>query len=353
MTSRPWMRAALAAVAALWLVACEADGAPSVTTSPVGNVPSMLEPQGPAAADIAGLWWLLFWASLVVLALVLGLMGWGLWRRREPRELPTSMRGRPERDLPGGERTWVVGGGIVLPTGVLIGVLAATLSVMRSTANVEPSPDIVIEVVGHQWWWEVRYPGQDFITANEIRIPVGQPVELRMTGNDVIHSLWIPELNGKMDLIPGRTTSLILQADQAGEYLAQCAEFCGTQHAKMRLVVVAETSEAFAQWVTQQQADVAEPADEELRRGQQVFLGAACVYCHTVRGTNASGRVGPDLTHLASRRTLAAGILPNNRGHLAGWILDPQALKPGNLMPPTALSGDDLADLLLYLESLK
>lgn len=354
MTHLHWRLAALGGAASLLLGACGAAEQPALTTSPVDNVPSMLSPQSPAASEIAGLWWLLFWVSMAVVALVFGLLGWALWRRRRvTADTSTAMRARPEQTLPGGEQTWVVGGGIVMPTGILVGVLAATLTVMQSTAQASPSPDVVIEVVGHQWWWEVRYPNQAFVTANEIRIPVGEPIELRMTGGDVIHSLWIPELNGKMDLIPGRTTSLVLQADQAGEYLAQCAEFCGTQHARMRLVVVAETPEAFDGWVRNQQAEVAQPIGEEQRRGQQVFLGAACVYCHTVRGTNAAGQVGPDLTHLASRRTLAAGVLPNNRGHLAGWILDPQALKPGNLMPPTALSGEDLNDLLIYLESLK
>ncbi len=354
MFHKRWRLAAVGSLASMLLGACGVAEVPPITTSPVRNVPSMLEAQGPAANEIAGLWWLLFWVSVAVVALVFGLLAWGLWRRRaDVGSRPTTMRGQPEQALPGGERTWVVGGGIVMPAGILIGVLAATLSVMRSTAATVPSSDVVIEIVGHQWWWEVRYPIHNFTTANEIRIPVGVPVELRMTGADVIHSLWIPELHGKMDLIPGRTTSLVIQADQAGEFLAQCTEFCGTQHAKMRLVVVAESPEAFAIWIRGQQAEVAAPTDENQRRGQQIFLGAACVYCHTVRGTNATGQVGPDLTHLASRRTIAAGFLPNNRGHLAGWILDPQALKPGNLMPPTALSGEDLNDLLIYLESLK
>lgn len=337
------------------LAACVTAADAPLTTSPVSEVPSILNPAGPAASDIAGLWWLLFWASVAVLALVFGLLGWALWRRRaRPTDEPGRfVRGLPERALPGGERTWVIGGGIVFPTGVLVGVLAATLVTMRSVADVVPSSDVVIEIIGHRWWWEVRYPNQGFVTANEIRIPVGQPIELRLSSADVIHSLWIPALHGKMDLIPGRTTSLVLQADEAGDYLGQCAEFCGTQHARMHLIVVAESAENFEAWLGDQQADSAEPVSDEERRGQQVFLGAACVYCHTVRGTNAAGHVGPDLTHLASRRTLGAGIMPNNRGHLAGWILDPQALKPGNLMPATPLTGEDLNSLLTYLETLK
>jgi cytochrome c oxidase subunit 2 len=174
-----------------------------------------------------------------------------------------------------------------------------------------------------------------------------------LTSDDVIHSFWVPELNGKLDLNPEQTNALVIQADAPGEYRGQCAEFCGIQHAKMALLVVAEPPDAYAAWVTQQQQDAPAPLDEQTEFGQQVFLGSACVYCHTVRGTNASGVLGPDLTHLASRRTLAAATTPNTRGHLAGWIVDPQGIKPGNKMPPTDLAADELQALLVYLESLQ
>jgi cytochrome c oxidase subunit II len=217
----------------------------------------------------------------------------------------------------------------------------------------DPAGEVVIEVIGHQWWWEVRYPHEGIVTANEIHIPAGQPVTLRLTSDDVIHSFWVPELHGKLDLNPQQTNTLILQADQPGAYRGQCAEFCGIQHAKMALLVVAQEPAAYAEWVSAQQLVPPPPNTELTEFGQQVFLGSACVYCHTVRGTNATGVLGPDLTHLASRRTLAAATVPNTRGYLAGWIVDPHGLKPGNKMPPTDMSAEELQALLAYLESLR
>jgi cytochrome c oxidase subunit 2 len=168
-----------------------------------------------------------------------------------------------------------------------------------------------------------------------------------------VHNFWVPELQGKFDLIPGRTQATWLQADEPGVFQGMCAEYCGMQHAKMRFVVVALPPDEYAAWAERQRQPAPAPADELALRGQQLFLGSACVYCHAVAGTNATSRFGPDLTHLASRRTLAAGVLENNRGNLAGWILNPQTLKPGNKMPPTALDGEELQALLAYLESLE
>lgn len=174
-----------------------------------------------------------------------------------------------------------------------------------------------------------------------------------MSSGDVIHSIWIPELHGKIDMIPGRSNSLVIIADQPGEYRGQCAEFCGTQHAKMHFIVVAEPEDRFAAWLERQAQPANEPSNALQLQGREIFLGSGCVYCHTVAGTNANSNFGPDLTHLASRRTLAAGILENNRGNLSGWILNPQVIKPGNKMPPHALSGAELNALLAYLESLE
>jgi cytochrome c oxidase subunit 2 len=238
-----------------------------------------------------------------------------------------------------------------MPVVVLVGVYALSLGTMRAIRG-QGSDEVVIDVIGHQFWWEVRYPNQEIVTANEIHIPVGEPVALRLTSADVIHSFWVPELHGKLDLTPGLTTHLLLQADQPGEYRGQCAEFCGVQHARMGLLVIAGTRADFDAWVARQQLPAAPPTDEVAIAGQQVLLGSSCVYCHTVAGTNATGTLGPDLTHLASRRTLAAATVPNTRGHLAGWIIDPQAIKPGNKMPPTNLSAEELLALLAYLETL-
>jgi cytochrome c oxidase subunit 2 len=178
-------------------------------------------------------------------------------------------------------------------------------------------------------------------------------VVVTLRSNDVIHSLWIPNLQGKKDLIPGRTATLRLRADRAGTYRGQCAEFCGLEHALMALLVEAEPNDRFEAWAARQRQPAAEPLDALARRGQEVFLGKSCVMCHTVTGTTANGRLGPDLTHLASRRTIASGMFPNNRGHLAGWIADPQSLKPGVNMPANSLPPDDLQALLAYLETLK
>jgi len=216
---------------------------------------------------------------------------------------------------------------------------------------------LTIEVTGKQWWWDVTYadtsPSGRFTTANEIHIPVGQPVLFVLGARDVIHSFWVPNLAGKKDLIPGYTQSMWLQADTAGDYRAQCAEFCGVQHAKMALHVIAESPADYRRWVEAQRAPGRTPTDSVTERGREVFVTGPCAMCHAVTGTSASARNGPDLTHLASRRTIAAGTLPNTRGALAGWIVDPQQVKPGAHMPPNQLSPPDLDALLTYLQSLK
>jgi cytochrome c oxidase subunit 2 len=236
-------------------------------------------------------------------------------------------------------------------------LLAADVFTSRALARLPLKDAVNIELIGHQWWWEARYhdedPSREFTTANELHIPVGRPVVVTLRSNDVIHSLWIPNLQGKKDLIPGRTATLRLRADRAGTYRGQCAEFCGLEHALMALLVEAEPGERYEAWAAQQRRPAAAPADALARRGQEVFLGKSCVMCHTVTGTTANARLGPDLTHLASRRTIASGMFPNNRGHLAGWILDPQSLKPGVNMPANSLPPDDLQALLAYLETLK
>jgi cytochrome c oxidase subunit 2 len=319
----------------------------------------VIAPAGPAAARIATLWWILLVVGGLIWLGVVALLGVGLWRRRRAGEdagaedppPPVLRSGDEHGGLPGRPLNWVVGGGVAMPVVVLIGVYALTLGTMRAIPN-RGSDEVVIDVIGHQFWWEVRYPNQAIVTANEIHIPAGEPVTLRLTSADVIHSFWVPELHGKLDLNPGLTNHLMLQADQPGEYRGQCAEFCGVQHAGMALLVIADTRADFDAWVAQQQQPALPPTDEIAIQGQQVLLGSSCVYCHTVAGTNATGTLGPDLTHLASRRTLAAATVANTRGHLAGWIIDPQAIKPGNKMPPTNLSATELLALLAYLETL-
>ncbi len=304
---------------------------------------SALLPAGPQAARIAALWPPFFWGSVVIWLLVMGALLYGAFRRR---------RAAP------GERAMArsVGAASAGTIVMLFALLALDLAVGRAL-TLPPEPAAVIEVTGRQWWWEVEYadsvPSRRVTTANEIHVPVGRPVLIRLSSSDVIHSLWVPSLAGKKDLIPGHRTSLWLQADTPGVYRGQCAEFCGVQHAKMALLVIAEPPERYRTWLARQREPAAPPADSLARRGLAVFLGSSCVLCHAIAGTPAASRMGPDLTHLASRRTLAAGSLPNRRGALAGWIADPQRIKPGSRMPPNPLGPGDLRALLAYLEGLR
>jgi cytochrome c oxidase subunit II len=254
---------------------------------------------------------------------------------------------------------WILIGGVLMPSVVLAIVFGFTIRSSALTANDVSSSTLTIEVIGRRWWWEVNYPEQAVITANEIHIPVGIPVEMLLRSGDVIHSFWVPQLHGKMDLIPGRDNRLILQADEPGIYRGECAEYCGLQHAKMQFMVIAQDPQDFEQWTIDQSQATSSPTDESIRYGQEVFISAGCVYCHTIRGLDAGDvdrsttDLGPDLTHLASRTTIAAGILDNNRGNLSGWIADPHGIKPGVLMPATPLSGEELQALLTYLQTLR
>jgi cytochrome c oxidase subunit II len=305
---------------------------------------SSLNPAGPRAAEIAKLWWLMFAAGLAVYLLVLGVLLFALFRRRRD--------GRDAENERSANR-WIIAGGIILPAVVLIAVYLYTIRTLDVLAAPSQESAYTIEVVGHQWWWEVRYPDEGIITANEIHVPVGQPVLIRLSSIDVIHSLWIPQLMDKLDLIPGKTNTIWMTADKRGTYLGECAEYCGTQHGQMRLVVVADEEDEYRQWMENERQPAVAPTTDKERAGQQVFLGAACVYCHRIQGTNATGNVGPDLTHLASRSTLGAGIMPNVKGNLAGWIVNSQTMKPGNRMPPMYLESADLDALLAYLGSLR
>ena len=216
---------------------------------------------------------------------------------------------------------------------------------------------LTIDVSGHQWWWEVQYdnasdPYRTVTTANEIHVPVGTPIRIHGTSVDVIHSFWAPNVQGKRDLLPGYNTDIVMRVDQPGRWRGQCAEFCGMQHAHMSFYMVAESQKDFSDWLNAQAQSSVPPINAQTARGQQVFL-PRCVLCHSIRGTIAGSRVGPDLTHLASRSTIAAGMLPNTIGNLGGWILNPQAIKPGSRMPPNQISGPELQDLLAYLETLR
>lgn len=310
------------------------------------NTPSTFNPQGPAAGSISALWWLLFGLAAFVYLLVMGIMLYAFFRSRQDSKRNAWFY-RNGRYL-------ILGGGVIFPTIILIIIYGFTLNTLSALNAPETADSLTIEVVGHQWWWEVNYPQQGVTTANEIHIPAGQPITLQLTSNDVIHSFWVPELHGKLDLIPGRTNSFWLQADEPGEYWGLCAELCGIQHAKMQLVVVARPPAELADWLTEQAQPAAVPDEASAQRGFEVFMQANCHECHVIRGTEADGELGPDLTHFADRRTLGAGTARNARGNLAGWIVNPHGLKPGNLMPAAAnISGEDLQALLVYLETLQ
>lgn len=324
-----------------------------------GQEPGAFAPRGSAASEIA---WL-FWTMVVLGTAVFAGVIWLVWRAARATRAGDTVPG-PEGDTaPDAEAAaegarrrstrLVIGGGVVLPVVVLVPLTVMMLIVGERISPFTGDDAMEIEIVGHQFWWEIRYPETGAVTANEIRIPTNTTVRLRMESADVIHSVWAPQLGGKIDMIPGQTTYLDIDADEAGEYLGQCAEFCGLQHARMRFLVIAMDGDEFDEWLAAESAPAAEPTTDAAGRGAVVFDEVGCASCHTIRGTDAAGDLGPDLTHLAGRRTLGAATLPNERGHLAGWITDPQATKPGNLMPPTPLDADELLDLLAYLEGLE
>jgi len=311
---------------------------------------SVLNPSSPQTRLIDRLWDAMYLVSAAVFVLVVLALLMSAFRRRGS-EAPETDPGR-ERSL-----TTAVSVATALTVLILFGFLVYDVAVGRQLTRGFGKEALQVRVVGHQWWWELQYRDSVahnwFTTANELHIPVGRPVVLELLSTDVIHSFWPPAISQKRDLIPGKDNSLWLQADTPGVYRGQCAEYCGQQHAKMGFLVIAQRPDSFASWLAGQRDTALTPTTELARRGQEVFLASSCVMCHAIAGTPAGSRVGPDLTHLASRRTIAAGTLPNSRGNLAGWIIDPQKIKPGTRMPPNQLKPADLQALLEYLETLK
>jgi len=310
---------------------------------------STFAPAGPAARQLLGLSWTLFVTLGLVYAVVLALLAAAVARSRRGRHAPT----------PASERRVVAAvlvGGAVVPALVGAALAATTLRGMAALSPGRTADELAVDVIGHRWWWEIRYPdadpARDVTTANELHVPAGRRVRLRLTSRDVIHSFWVPALHGKMDLIPGRTTEIAFEADRPGAHRGQCAEYCGVQHAHMAFWVVVDSPADFDAWLARERRPAEEPLDEQARRGRAVFVAQSCAGCHSVRGTTI-GAGGPDLTHVASRRTLAAGTLDNVPGNLAGWVADPQALKPGNLMPRVPLGAAELHALVAYLGTLR
>jgi cytochrome c oxidase subunit 2 len=317
---------------------------------------SVLNPAGIQASQINALWWLFFGITGAVYVLVLAFLIGTIVRSRRATAGPAA-----DIIFPDLAQTRRLGTRVATALGITVILLAVLLmaEVFGGTAlhKLSASEPLSIKLTGHQWWWEVQYDSGTasnvVFTANEIHIPVGKAVQFKLSSTDVIHSFWVPNLDGKKDLIPGHPTAIWLRADQAGTYYGQCAEFCGMQHAHMRLVVVAEESDDFQRWLEAERRSAPEPRNDQEKKGQHVFLTSTCVMCHTISGTIAGAQFGPTLTHIASRQFLGAGTVTNNREDLGRWIEDAHQFKPGVRMPQNPLGNEELQSLLDYLQSLK
>jgi cytochrome c oxidase subunit 2 len=311
------------------------------------SVQSALHSAGIQAARIESLWWVMFWVCTAVFVAIMLALGIALARGRGGRATATA------------DSTLVrnVSACVAASTVALLVVLFASVTTGRAIGSLNSPDALGIQITGYQWWWSVEYLNQDpslrVTTANELHLPVGRPIAVTLKSSDVIHSFWVPSLHGKTDLVPGRDNTTWLRVDRPGVFRGQCAEFCGVQHAHMALTVVAEPSDQFEQWLAAQRQPAAPPSTPEQSRGLAVVERGPCALCHAIEGTSAGARTAPNLTHFATRSTIAAGTAPNTRGYLGGWIADPQHLKPGNRMPPTGLSSDDLQAVIAYLETLR
>jgi cytochrome c oxidase subunit II len=314
-------------------------------------VQSVLSPASAHASAIHQLWLLMLWTTTIVGVVVLAFIAVAVVRGRR-RDATARLPPSAERSLVRG--VWAA---TTLSLVILLMLLVASVWMTRGVESLEASQAVTIKIIGHQWWWEIEYedsvPSQRVLTANEIHIPVGRPVVLKVSSRDVIHSFWVPNLQGKRDLVPGYITAIWLQPDRPGIFRGQCAEFCGLQHAHMALDVVAEPGPDFDRWLEGMRKPAASPQTDEQRKGHAVFMSRRCAGCHAINGSEAFGQMGPDLTHIGSRSTIGAGTLPNTREHMNAWVKNSQASKPGNQMPPNPLSDEDSRALLAYLEFLK
>lgn len=308
---------------------------------------SSLAPVSDVATSIDDLFRSIFWWAVGVFVVVEGLLIYVLIRYRD--------RGEEGRPVPVHGHALLEIGWTLAPAVILVIIAVPTIQTIWEVDNPPQAEDVLqVEVTGYQWWWEFHYPEQEITTANELHVPVGRTVQLNLQSADVIHSFWVPRVSGKRDVRPGKETMLWFTVDSAGVYPGQCAEFCGASHALMKMLLVAQDSADFRSWVEEQRRPAREPSTELAREGEEIFLGqGACFSCHTVEGTRAQGRVGPDLTHVGSRRTIAAGILPNDSAGMARWLEDPQGVKPANLMRIRELDDDTIRKLIAYLQSLE
>jgi len=312
---------------------------------------SVISPAGIQAASIHALWRLMLWVCgavfvAVMAALLLSIVRGINNRSKQEAELSS------DRALASG-----VGASAGLNVLTLMLLLVASIVTGRTVGStLAGSSAVTVAITGHQWWWEIQYedavPSRRVVTANELHIPINRPVVLKVTSRDVIHSVWVPNLQGKRDLIPGYTTAIWLQANRTGVFRGQCAEFCGMQHAHMAFDVIAESDRDFEAWLEAMRQPGHDPPPAT-RRGRDIFMQSRCAGCHAILGTEAAGQIAPDLTHIATRSTLGAGTLPNTPQNLAAWIQDPQRMKPGNQMPANPLPEEDVQALVAYLETLR
>jgi cytochrome c oxidase subunit 2 len=309
---------------------------------------SALQALGVHAQHIEFVWHTMLWVCGTMYLIVIAFLIHAISRRQRASQSEPSQAHRMSIAL---------GGWIGLMTIGLFGLALASFLTDRALVHAADQPQVTLKVTGYQWWWKVEYtdpdPSRHVRTSNEIHLPVGAPVLAELASNDVIHSFWVPNLNGKRDLIPGRPTEIRLQPLQIGRYRGQCAEFCGLQHAHMALDVIVESQQDYNAWYERQLANPPPPSDPRATHGQQVFFTSACNICHTIAGTDAAATVGPDLSHVASRKTLAAGTLPNDAEHMRRWLENPQRVKPGTRMPIVSLSPEDLDALVAYLGTLQ
>jgi cytochrome c oxidase subunit II len=317
-----------------------------------GGQQSALSPHSHAAADITNLFWVMMAVAFGGLALITGLLVLAWVRRGRP-----GFGADPDDPHPGERPAWfvVVGMGVVFPLTVIVALFVvgnwAIINVTQAPA--ESSTALTVDAIGHQWYWAFKYPGTKAVTADEMHIPVDTRVNLVATTADVIHSFWVPALNRKIDTIPGQQNRILLYSNKVGTFRGQCAEFCGLEHAHMGMLVFVQSKAQFQAWLKRQSAAAAQPTTALARRGRQVFLSGPCASCHTIRGTPARGFVGPDLTHIGSRTTLAGVTIPNRRDYLARWIVDSQHFKPGNEMPDFRLPSSQVNAVVAYLEGLQ
>ncbi|MEJ2357283.1 MAG: cytochrome c oxidase subunit II [Deinococcales bacterium] len=310
------------------------------------TVASVLSPASPYAADIGRLFWITFWISMVILVAVSAFVIFNLIRYRDRGQegLPPQTHGNMVVEV-----TWTA-----IPLAILVVLFVLTMQTMAAVSpSSHPKADPVnLDVIAHQWWWEFRYPGSDVVTANELHIPVGTPIHIELTSADVIHDFWVPELGRKMDAVPGHPNTMLIQADKPGVYLGACAEYCGAGHAWMRIRVIAQTESDYQNWLKAQAQPHPAPKTSLQAVGMGLFNGLTCSSCHVVKGSGQpEGHVvGPDLTHLADRQTLAAGVVPNTPAELKKWLADPHSIKPGVYMPNLHLTSQQLDALVAYLE---